>query len=162
MILSDVEIRRYLKEGRLVIEPFNEEQIGPSGIDLRVGDEYVRLLVGPNYRSEAFKKVTKVSVRANDRVLLSTMERVEMPNDLVGLVNLRSSYARLGLTIAPTIIDAGFRGRLTFIAVGSSFPVELKVGERFWHVVLARSKPSKRSYKGKYQEAKGIQEYIPD
>ena len=162
MILSDKQILKYVKEGRLVIKPFSKKQIGPSGVDFRVGDQYVRLLPGSRYRSKTYNKVEKVSILANDRVLLSTLERVEMPNDLVGLVNLRSSYARLGLTIAPTVIDAGFKGKLTFIVVGSSFPVELEVGDRFWHIVFIKSSPSHRAYSGKYQEAKGIQEYVPD
>lgn len=162
MILSDREIRKYVKDRKLVIEPFSAKQVGPNGIDLRVGDQYVRLLTGSRYRSETFRKVSKVSIRANDRVLLSTLERVEMPNNLVGLVNLRSSYARLGLTIAPTVIDAGFKGKLTFIVVGSSFPVELNVGDRFWHIVFVKSTPAERAYAGKYQGANAIQEFISD
>ncbi len=162
MILSDKEIRKYVKDRKLVIEPLSAKQLGPNGIDLRVGDQYVRLLAGSSYRSHTYTKVSKVSIRANDRVLLSTLERVEMPNNLVGLVNLRSSYARLGLTIAPTVIDAGFKGKLTFIVVGSSFPVELSVGDRFWHIVFVKSTPAERAYSGKYQGAKGIQEYVSD
>ena len=40
-ILSDKDIKKYLDEGRIVIDPItNEKQIQPSSVDLRLGDQF--------------------------------------------------------------------------------------------------------------------------
>jgi dCTP deaminase len=75
----------------------------------------------------------------------------------MGFVNLRSSYARIGLTIPPTIVDANFEGQLTIELVGGDFPVKLYAGDRFLHVVFARlSSIVEKPYSGKYQGQKGV------
>jgi dCTP deaminase len=80
-----------------------------------------------------------------------------MPDDLMGFVNLRSSYARIGLTIPPTIIDAGFEGQVVVEVVGGEVPVDLYPGDRFIHVVFAKlSKPVEKPYRGVYQGQRGI------
>ncbi|MEM4427121.1 MAG: dCTP deaminase, partial [Zestosphaera sp.] len=43
MILSDFDLTWYLKSGRLVIEPYDEEIVRENGIDLRIGGEVARL-----------------------------------------------------------------------------------------------------------------------
>ena len=81
-----------------------------------------------------------------------------MPNNLMGFVNLRSTFARFGLIIPPTIIDAGFCGRLTIEVLGSSFPIRIPVGTRFLHVVFSKLlNPVETVYKGKYQNQKNIE-----
>ena len=83
---------------------------------------------------------------------MTTLEYLELPNDAIAFVNLRSTYARLGLTIPPTIVDAGFRGQLTIEVVGSEFPIKLKSGERFLHLIFAKTlTPVEKPYRGKYQ-----------
>ena len=48
-ILSDVDIKKYLDDGKIVIDPIEDEkQIQPSSVDLRLGDEF-----------KGFKIVTK-------------------------------------------------------------------------------------------------------
>ena len=40
-ILSDKDIKEYLKEGKLTIDPLKDEkQIQPSSVDMRLGDEF--------------------------------------------------------------------------------------------------------------------------
>ena len=48
-------------------------------------------------------------------VLAQTLERVALPNDLMGLVEGRSSWARVGLSVHLTApkIDPGFDGTIT-------------------------------------------------
>jgi dCTP deaminase len=55
-----------------------------------------------------------------------------MPEDVVGLANLRSTLARLGLVIPPTVVDAGFEGNITIEVVNESpNTIVLKRGMRF-------------------------------
>jgi dCTP deaminase len=61
-------------------------------------------------------------------VLAQTLEKVTIPNDLVGFVEGRSSYARVGVTIHVTApkIDPGFCGHITLeMANFGQAPVEL-------------------------------------
>ena len=53
-------------------------------------------------------------LRPDEFVLAETLERVVIPNDLVGFVEGRSSWARVGLSIHVTApkIDPGFDGKI--------------------------------------------------
>lgn len=166
MILSDFDLWNYIRNGRLRIEPFSEDVVRENGLDLRIGRQIARF----NKNSKVFD--TKSSdaaefytveegkefvVHPHEHVLLHTLEYLALPKDLMGFVNLRSSYARIGLTIPPTIIDANFEGELTIELVGGDFPVKLYSGDRFLHVVFARlSSMVEKPYTGKYQGQRGV------
>jgi len=89
-------------------------------------------------------------------VLIHTLEYIELPNDIVGLINLRSSYARIGLSLPPTIVDAGFKGELTLQIRGGSYPIKLTVGERMIHLILVKASSPTMEYSGKYIGQRGI------
>ncbi len=166
MILSDFDLWNYINSKRLVIEPFSEEIVRENGIDLRIGSTIARFKqtrdtfdVRSSEAEDFFtiEKGESFVVNPHEHVLLHTIEYVKLPTDLMGFVNLRSSYARIGLTIPPTIIDANFQGQLTIELVGSNFPVKLYSGDRFLHVVFARlSSPVEKPYSGRYQGQTGV------
>ena len=170
MILSDVDLERYLDAGRLQISPLNEESIRENGFDLRFGREFAVLKTGAeqpfdvrgtNNVSQYFEVSSDVSefvVPPHSRCLAHTLEAVKLPKDLVGFCELRSSYARLGFSIPPTIIDAGFAGQLTIEIVGSAFPVKVYPNDRFLHVVFSElTCPTVKPYIGKYKSQTGVQ-----
>jgi len=37
MILSDADLKRYIREGKLIVEPFDPEIVRENGLDLRIG-----------------------------------------------------------------------------------------------------------------------------
>ncbi|HID04691.1 MAG TPA: dCTP deaminase [Candidatus Caldiarchaeum subterraneum] len=166
MILSDFDLWNYLNSKRLVIEPFSAEIVRENGVDLRIGNTIARFKQTDNvfdvHSSEVMEFFTveegdSFVINPREHVLLHTIEYVKLPTDLMGFVNLRSSYARIGLTIPPTIIDANFQGQLTIELVGSDFPVRLYSGDRFLHVVFARlSSAVEKPYSGKYQGQTGV------
>jgi dCTP deaminase len=169
MILSDFDLTWYLKSGRLVIVPYDEEIVRENGIDLRIGGELAKLKslnkvfdtrnVTEEQVSEFYEvlKSDEFVIYPNERVLLTTLEYVKLPNDIMGFVELRSSFARLGLTIPPTIIDAGFEGNVTLEVHGSTFPIKLYKGQRFAHVIFSKTlNPVLRPYQGKYQGQRGV------
>ncbi|MFQ6011751.1 MAG: dCTP deaminase [Nitrososphaerales archaeon] len=160
MMLSDWEIQELIDAKKLVIDPFSDEVIQPNGIDLSIGHEVIR--IGPDGPSATIQEEDQITIGVGERCLVSTLERIEMPNDLVGLVNLRSSYSRRGMIIPPTVIDAGFKGKLTFLIVGSAHEIELRVGERCWHIVLAKTNEVAKPYQGKYQDSTGLSGFKPD
>lgn len=167
MILSDFDLWNYIRNGRLAIEPFHDEVIRENGLDLRLGRQIARMKksikvfdVHKDYNVDEFYEIEEADsfiINPGEHVLLHTIEYIKLPLDLMGFVNLRSSYARIGLSIPPTIIDANFEGQLTIELIGGEFPVRLHAGDRFIHVVFARlSSPVEKPYCGKYQCQRGV------
>jgi dCTP deaminase len=165
MILGDRDLKYYLEKGWIIIDPLKEDTIRENGVDLRVGGEIARFINtdkvfdpdNPDYSFFQIEKGDEFIIHPYEHVLLVTEEYIKLPNDIMAFVNLRSSFARLGLFIPPTIVDAGFEGQLTIEVVGSSFPVKLKRGTRFLHLIFARTlTPVEHPYKGKYQRQTGV------
>lgn len=158
MLLSDNEILNRMEEGSLKVTPFNRACVTPNGLDLRIGGEAVILIPGPEYSSRKVSISDQLELPAGSVVLLLTLERMELPLDLVAHVNLRSTYARLGYLIPGTIVDAGYRGRLTLQVHSPPYPSTLKRGERFWHLLFHETSPVGKGYGGRYQDSVGIVE----
>jgi dCTP deaminase len=167
-VLSGKEIRRLIEEGKLVIEPFSEEIVRENGVDLRIGDEVAVLLnnpepLDPDRLQEVdlsnYYKVFKTDsfvLQPYMKVLVTTLEYVKMPDDVAGLIGVRSTFARLGVSIPPTLIDAGFEGELTIEIHGGAFPVVLRKGMRFAHVAFYRIEGEPVRYLGKYLGQRGV------
>jgi len=182
MILSDFDLKNYIKRGRLVIEPFDEEIIRENGIDMRVGKEMaVRNIIGTSYidptneehirGSYSILKPSKLKTKQgiiegfsippsslSGHVLITTLEYIRLPNDLMAFVQLRSTWARHGIFIPPTIVDAGFEGELTLEVLNfSPQPILLGVGWRFCHLIFAKTtSPVEKIYHGTYRGQRGI------
>ncbi|ABU81408.1 dCTP deaminase [Ignicoccus hospitalis] len=171
MILSDGGIKSYLRRGLMKIEPFDENQVRENGVDLTIGHQYARFKNTEDvldvtkeedlskYYELGFMDDEGIVIKPYEHVLLHTREYIEMPADLVGLVNLKSSFARLGLYIPPTVVDAGFKGEIVIEIIGSSFPVRVRPGVPFIHLVFLRTdSPVLRDYsvRGHYQGQRGI------
>ncbi len=128
MVLSDRTIRRLLEEGRIGIDPYDDELVQPSSVDVRV-DRFFRVFRNSRYPyidvKEPMEDLTElVEVADEDEpfilhpgefVLGSTLERITLPDDLVARLEGKSSLGRLGLLIHSTagFVDAGFSGNLT-------------------------------------------------
>ena len=129
-ILSDKELRKYLNEGKIVIDPLiDEKQIQPSSIDMRIGDEFkVFKVIRKPYidpkdqddiasymESMIIEEGEAFIIHPNEFALATTYEYVKVPDDLVARVEGRSSMGRLGVTMHVTagFIDPGFEGKIT-------------------------------------------------
>ncbi len=156
MILSDSEILRLMASGRLSIRPFDESQLTPNGVDLAVGEEAMIMDGESSGRRLSLGEGSELEIPPCSHVLVATREYLEIPPDVVGLVNLRSTYARKGLVIPPTVVDAGYKGRLTLAIRGAPYPLRVAFGERIWHLVLVESHKASRPYSGKYQGSLGL------
>jgi len=95
VILSDVSIRKALADGRIIIEPIDDDAIQPSSVDLHV-DRYFRVFrndttpfIDPKEPQENLTELVEVSddaafiLHPGEFVLGSTYERVALPDDLV-------------------------------------------------------------------------------
>lgn len=143
MVLSDKDLKIALKSGKIVIKPAPDlkTQLGSCSIDLRLGNTFlvfesgVHGVIDP--RKNAAKEFTKeiivkkgdaFIIQPGDFVLGTTIESVEVPDDLTGRLEGRSSIGRLGIVIHSTAanIECGFRGHITLeLANMGKLPVAL-------------------------------------
>ncbi len=172
MILSDFDLENMIRSKRIVITPFKKETIRENGIDLRLSDEIGRhnperdesFVVDPSNKEHVnneyvLEKNKKGNIiRPHEQVLMSTMEFIKMPDNLMGFVEQRSTWARHGLMLPPTIIDAGFAGNITLeVFNASSHGILLRPGMRFAHVIFAATlNRVKNDYKGEYLGQRGV------
>src|SRR5215472_10087450 len=131
MILSDRDLRERLLRGDIKISPPLDEniQIQPASIDLRLGLDFQtfnftqQALIDPKDPDTFAHLTTQVHLAETDKfivhpgkfILATTLERVEVPDDLVARLEGRSSIGRLGIVIHSTAgyIDPGFQGTIT-------------------------------------------------
>ena len=172
MILSDYDLEHAIEEGRIVIRPFSKEIIRENGLDMRLDREIGRhnpdldadFVLDPykpddvNIEYVVEKDLDKLVIKSREQVLLSTIEYIEVPDNMVGFVELRSTWARHGLIMPPTIIDAGFKGTVTLEVLNSSSnAIMLKPDTRFAHVIFATTlNRVKNAYAGAYLGQKGV------
>lgn len=109
-VLSGEQIVEYVKLKKIFIKPFEKKLVGPSQIDLRLGDKFRVFrsdgVVDP-FKPDSIKKNTKLVdtkgkpflLQPGQLVLGVTKERVSVPNDLVASIEGRSSIARMGVFI---------------------------------------------------------------
>ncbi len=129
MILSDRDIKESIEKGRIVIRPKPDYsvQLGVCSIDLHMGDDvkifkytecpYIDLKDKKSI--EDIMSEIKLSdkkpfvLRPRDFILAITEEYIELPNDLMGRLDGRSSLGRLGLVVHSTAarFDPGFKGK---------------------------------------------------
>lgn len=165
MILSDVDIKNALLRKDLVIDPLSDDTIRENGADLRLGNEIIRIggdKLFDTHNLDASKFIRETGdafiINPNEHILVLIKEKIELSPSLIGFVNLRSTYARLGISIPPTIIDAGFSGNLTIGVVGSTIPIKIYSGDRFIHVIFGKTiSPSSKPYAGKYANKSHIE-----
>lgn len=86
--------------------------------------------------------------------LASTIEHFNMPDDLVGRVHDKSTWARRGLALQNTIIEPGWRGFLTLeLSVNGFNMINLRRGMPIAQIVFELlDKPTEQPYRGKYQD----------
>lgn len=126
-VLSDGTIVRLVNEGRIGIDPWDPSQVQPASLDLRLGDSF---RVFHNHRAsvidlrdppEGLTEEVRIGpdepfvIHPGEFCLGRTLERVELPDDIVARIEGRSSLGRLGLIVHATagFCDPGWRGTLT-------------------------------------------------
>ena len=148
MVLSDATIARYLAEGRIEIDPYDECLLQPSSVDVRV-DRLFRVFRNNRYpyidvkvEQEELTELVEVDgdqpfiLHPGEFVLGSTLERIRLSDDLVARLDGKSSLGRLGLLIHSTagFIDPGWDGHVTLeLSNVANLPItiypEMKIGQ---------------------------------
>lgn len=126
-------------------------RVQPASVDLQLG-HVVKTIDGETfYLNERSMYV----LQPGEFILGSTVEYVNIPEDLVARVEGRSSIGRLGVMVHVTAgyIDPGFRGNITLELFNcSDKPFQLNYGDCLCQIVFETlTSPCLNPYHGKYQ-----------
>lgn len=164
MILSDRTLREQLASGRIIIDPLDESLVQPSSIDVRISNlfrvfrNHTRGVIDVKQDMVDLTELIEIPegsdqpfmLHPGEFVLGSTLERIGVPDDLVGRVEGKSSLGRLGLLIHSTagFIDAGFDGHITLeLANVASLPITLYPGMKIGQVsFMQMTTPAQHPY----------------
>lgn len=162
MLLSDRDIRAEITATRVAVEPFHEDMVQPSSLDVRL-DKYFRVFENHRYphidpAEEQPELTRQVEASADEPfilhpgefVLASTYEVVTLPDDIAGRLEGKSSLGRLGLLTHSTagFIDPGFSGHVTLeLSNVATLPIKLWPGMKIGQLCLFRlSSPAEHPY----------------
>lgn len=109
--------------------------LGPCGYDIRIAQD---ITIHPDGIVE----------------LASAMEEFDMPNNLMGVVHDKSSWARKGLAVQNTVIEPGWRGFLTLeLTNHSTVAISVRAGDPIAQVIFHMLDwHTQQPYNGKYQD----------
>ena len=149
MVLSDKDIKKALEEGRIKIRPKIDQktQLGSCSIDLRLGNvfrvfNYSRYPYIDPFNKKYLRRISKeirikdhepFVLQPGDFVLATTIETLEIGDDLLARLEGRSSLGRLGIVVHSTasIFDPGWRGKIVMeLGNMGRMPVALHPGMR--------------------------------
>ena len=153
-VLTDQDIVHRLEKGTMKIDPFREKNLTPNGYDLTINEVYFKAPEGKVTIGSAYLEPAQWC-------LVSTVEFLEIPHDLCATLWMRSSFIRKGLLAGFGLVDAGFKGTLTFSVtnVGPA-KVALPIKERICQISYQKlqSTPQKLydDRSGTYQGQVGI------
>jgi dCTP deaminase len=154
-ILTQEHIWDKIQKKELQIRPLlSDEQITETGIDFRLGYDFLVAIQGrggyintatidrENATVTSFFQPTRRQLgetfilHPHQTILAVTLEYVKIPGDTMLMLFLRSSYARLGLSIS-TIVQPGYCGCISLELTNPNHtPVNLTVGARILQGVL--------------------------
>lgn len=173
MILTSENILKRIEEDGL-IEDYRSinTQLQPGSFDLRVGkvfksyselnknDPYpVVLGEEVEYGSEIeYEMGTGYPVKPKEFVLATTLETINMPDDLSAVIQGRSSIGRTGLFVENAgFVDVGFTGEITLEFYNATEnTIVVPVGMRVCQIVFYEMQEScSEVYEGKYNGQTG-------
>jgi dCTP deaminase len=113
MILTHDVILEEIKHGKIVIEPFDQSQVGPASVDLSLGNSFRRFKkqngeiyrVGENVDASLMTDPVEIGgneyqlVEPGETVLGVTLEKVTLPPGIGAWIEGRSRFARIGLAV---------------------------------------------------------------
>ncbi|MEO8025814.1 MAG: dCTP deaminase [Bryobacteraceae bacterium] len=148
MVLSDIDIKRYIAEGKIRISPdLPPEQFGSCSVDFRLGNVFNVFEHSRHAYIDLREKVaiqdlmSEVNVQPGEPFILQphefvlaiTEEKLELDDDVLGRLEGRSSLGRIGIIVHGTagLFDPGWTGKATLeLSNLGRMPVALYPGMR--------------------------------
>ncbi len=169
MILGIKKLHELVKEINLVEDLCDREKNSPegAGFDLRLGEVYS--LKGDGFLGIEERDTPQVELLAKDDknkkevdnyfifepgeyYLIKTIEKVNLPTTLSGIIVPRTTLFRSGLALFNGIIQPGYSGELTFgLANLGQSKIKVSFGARVVHVTFHEVLGEGNEYKGQWQ-----------
>lgn len=154
MVLSNEDIKSAIRRGVLRFEPaISGEQIGPASVDLTLAGDFWtfrKKYVGKkpvDLSKVGFKEATEghrsksITLPPGGMCLGITREKIHMPDSLIGTLEGRSRYARMGLAVHVTsaLVQPGSQNHQVLEIVNfAPFPVTIHEGMRISQIVFEK------------------------
>lgn len=164
MVLSDKAIRKALKEGKITLDPFNEEDLQPASYDLHMDNHLLLFDRGHNSIIDIKKPMEELMVEyemdedgyilhPKEFILGNIQEVTGVDESHVAFLHGKSSLARIGLLIHATagLLDPGNTMRLTLEMYNlSPLPIRLYPNMKIGQITFERiSEACERPYGSK-------------
>lgn len=141
-----------------IVQPFTYKQVqrgmsrGCSHCGYDVQFDHAALDYGESHRITYTPDGDGVTLRPKEWVLLPIAEHFTMPDDVVGLVRDKSTWARQGIMVAQAVLEPGWRGHLALgVFNASGEDVTIVDGDPIAQVLFHRVTDDS-AYDGKYQD----------
>lgn len=151
MFLNKQQLSQLIDDKSLIIRPIldREKQLGEISIDFRLGTDFLVSFLGRdpfidvsgNNENKPVKKFFEPTRRKlgqtfllhpNQTILCSSLEYVKMPDNIFAVLSMRSSYARLGLSLS-TIVQPSYTGCFSIeLTNTNNNPINVRVGARLF------------------------------
>lgn len=166
MILGISELHRLVKEVKLVEDLSERELNNPegAGFDLRLGKLFklkgegflgIQERATPDvelvaeYDSENPKSVT---IKPGEYFLTETIEKFNMPINLLSIIKPRTTLHRSGIITRVSIVDPGYSGTVhPAIYNAGGVDVKLEMGARYVNAMFLEVKGTTNAYRGQWQ-----------
>jgi len=181
MILNDKEIIELCQKG--MITPFEVRQVkkennekvisyGVSsfGYDIRIsdtfelfhdGDEPLDVKNPDSLKTKKFTAKDYFDIPAGDMVLCHSLEKFDIPDDIMCIAVGKSTYARIGCICNITPLEAGWKGYLVIeLSNTTKRPIRIYPFEGIAQLIFMQGNRPLTTYadrKGKYQNQTGVQ-----
>lgn len=169
MLLGIKKLHELVKENKLVENLCDRELNAPegAGFDLRL--EEVFEISGDGFLGVDERNTPKItSIAKNDSTkkeeenffifepgkyyLIKTMEKVNLPINLSGIIFPRTTLFRSGLALFNGVVQAGYSGELTFgICNMGKSNIKISFGARVSHITFHEILGGGNQYKGQWQ-----------
>ncbi|MDZ4168965.1 MAG: dCTP deaminase [Coriobacteriia bacterium] len=153
MVLSDRSIKLEMAAGRIHVDPCDPDDIQPSSVDLHLGRDFQVFrnsrypYIDPAREMPGLTESVTASpeepfvLHPSEFALGTTLERIALPDDIVGRLEGKSSLGRLGLLIHSTAgyVDPGWDGRLTLeLSNVANLPILLVPGMKIGQISFSK------------------------
>lgn len=159
------ELLRLVKENKLVEDLSERELENPegAGFDLRVGEVF-RIKEGEAFLGETerftpeteliagFGKEKEITLKPGEYILVKTIEKVNLPDNIAAIFRPRSTLQRSGIGLFTATASPGYSGELSFGMCNlgkNNFRLEL--GARIVHILFFNTSENFSSYRGQWQ-----------
>ncbi len=151
MFFSGEKIIKYIQAGKIGINPFQKEFLGPVSYEMHLGAELYR--VEPNvkhFKGKKPKEKNLTLLNLSDKsyvlspsefIIAKTEEKIFCDSNTMAIFDGKPSLAQIGLftNISSVLVDPMTNSEITCeIFNASKFPIELIIGQKIGQIFFAR------------------------